>query len=128
MTRDRIRIYFDGGCRPNPGNMETAVVVRGETHMRHDVGHGDSSDAEWRALLHAVEVATSLGIDNAEFIGDSMLVVRQARGELKCRSPELRAYLAAYQAAIKAMTHVRLRHVRRSKNMAGLALYRARRF
>jgi ribonuclease HI len=26
-----VKIYFDGGCRPNPGNIETAVVAAGIT-------------------------------------------------------------------------------------------------
>ena len=30
MSRQRrLKIYFDGGCQPNPGAMEGAVVVRG---------------------------------------------------------------------------------------------------
>lgn len=28
MRTVTIKIYFDGGCRPNPGQMETAVVAR----------------------------------------------------------------------------------------------------
>ena len=36
MTTRRIKIYFDGGCRPNPGKMETAVVTGGAAeHLAH---------------------------------------------------------------------------------------------
>ena len=116
------RIFFDGGCRPNPGLMETAVVVRGTVHVRHAIGHGDNSDAEWLALLHAVEVARALDLGDIEFVGDSALVVTQATGAAKCRSPALRAHLEAFRAATAGMARVRLRRVNRAKNLAGIAL------
>lgn len=42
----RTKLYFDGGCRPNPGTMEIAVVVGGEAHVQPDMGIGSSMDAE----------------------------------------------------------------------------------
>ena len=71
MRSGRLRIFFDGGCRPNPGMMEVAAVARGVTYRQDDIGHGGSEEAEWRALLHAVEVAAALGADDVELVGDS---------------------------------------------------------
>ncbi|MEG8024321.1 hypothetical protein QP162_07475 [Sphingomonas aurantiaca] len=50
-----IKLFFDGGCRPNPGKIEGAVVRKGVVHYRHDLGEGDNSDAEWLAAIHALE-------------------------------------------------------------------------
>ncbi|MEO5587088.1 MAG: ribonuclease HI family protein [Novosphingobium sp.] len=116
--------FFDGGCRPNPGPMEVAVVSRGEAHFRDDIGSGDNNEAEWTALLFAVELAVAARVADAIFVGDSMVVVEQARGRWRCRSPHLQPYLTAYQTAAAAIPRVRLRHVPRSKNLAGIALAR----
>ena len=124
MPKDRLRIFFDGGCRPNPGMMEVAAVARGVTYLRTDLGQGSSEESEWRALLNAVEVALTLGEEDVELVGDSRSVIGQANGITKCRSAEMRPHLEAYRAAISAIPHVRLRHVVRTKNLAGIALAR----
>jgi ribonuclease HI len=118
MARRRLRIFFDGGCRPNPGRMEVAAVARGVAYVKRDAGTGDSEQAEWLALLHAVEVARDLGAEEVELLGDSKAVIGQAAGTAKCRSD----HVAAYRAAIAAVPRVRLRHVPRSKNLAGITL------
>lgn len=82
----RLKIYFDGGCRPNPGAMEAAVVARGATYFFDDLGSGTSSDAEWLALWLALQVAQSLGEPNFDLVGDSLEVIRQASGSSRCRS------------------------------------------
>lgn len=121
---DRITFYFDGGCRPNPGPMEAAIVARGRAHFRDDIGVGDNNQAEWLALLYAVELATAEGATDVLFVGDSVLVIEQARGHWTCRSRHLRPYLAAFKQAITPIPRVRLKQVPRSKNLAGIALAR----
>jgi ribonuclease HI len=74
----RTKIFFDGGCRPNPGRIEAAVVVRGAAHLFDDLGHGTNSDAEWLALLQALELSLSLGLSDVELVGDAIEVIRQA--------------------------------------------------
>jgi ribonuclease HI len=121
MTRDTF--FFDGGCRPNPGSMEIAVVSRGRIHVRTDLGHGDNNEAEWLALLYAVEIAKEMGATDVLFVGDSTLVVEQARGR-RCRSPHLQPYLDRFRIAVAGFSRVRLKQVPRSKNLAGIALAR----
>lgn len=120
----RLRIHFDGGCRPNPGAIEVAVVVRGITTIRDDLGHGDCQDAEWLALIEAATTAVQLGAQDVEFIGDSASVIAQAAGRHPCRIPRLRAHLAAFSEIAVAIPRIRLRHVARSHNLAGIALAR----
>lgn len=120
MRNNRLRIFFDGGCRPNPGRMEVAAVARGVTYRKDDIGIGGNEEAEWLALLHAVEVARELGAEDIELLGDSRSVINQVAGIVKCRS----GHLAIYQAAIAAFPRARLRYVPRAKNLAGIALAR----
>lgn len=117
-------LFFDGGSRPNPGPMEIAVVCRGEPFFRLDLGHGDNNAAEWLALLYAVELARERELEDVLFVGDSTVVVEQARGRWRCRSPHLLPYLDTYRATVAAIPRARLRQVPRSKNLAGIALAR----
>lgn len=85
----RLKVFLDGGCRPNPGPMEAAVVVRGNAHFFDDLGTGSNTDAEWQALLCAIKLARDLGLQDVEFVGDSLEVTRQANlaastGHAKC--------------------------------------------
>jgi ribonuclease HI len=117
-----LRIFFDGGCQPNPGPMQIAVVMRGQSHIKLNMGVGDNNEAEWAALLYAVELAIAAKVPDAVFVGDSKLVIEQARGRWKCRSNHLKPYLTAFQATAEPIGGVKLRHVHRSQNLAGIAL------
>jgi ribonuclease HI len=123
MTR-RSTFFFDGGSRPNPGPIEIAVVSRGQAFFRDDLGPGDNNQAEWLALLLAVELALAQGARDVLFVGDSALVIHQASGAWPCRTAQLRPYLASYRELAVGLERVVLRHVPRSKNLAGIALAR----
>ncbi len=118
--RRPVKVFFDGGCRPNPGPMETAVVMRGVTEIRRGLGDGDSEQAEWLALLHAL--TTARDERDIILIGDALSVIRQANGTLPCPA----AWQAQFQETARGFDRVRLRHVKRTQNLAGIALERAR--
>ena len=117
-----MKFFFDGGCQPNPGEMEAAVVVRGQIHHRPGLGHGTNNEAEWLALLLALEIARDLGAADVEALGDSALVVAQANGRAKCRAPELQRHLTAFRAQAPHFARLRVKHLRRTQNLAGIAL------
>jgi ribonuclease HI len=96
VRRGSVKVFFDGGCRPNPGAIQTAVVAAGQTRHRTDHGHGDNSDAEWLALIEALSVARQLGVRDLILIGDSTLVVAQASGSARRVAPRFAAYLATF--------------------------------
>jgi ribonuclease HI len=121
-----VKLFFDGGCRPNPGAMEAAVVARGEVFQPDSLGHGSSHEAEWRALLHALHVAASLGARDVTLLGDSAAVIEQAAGRAKCRTASAREARAAFERACLDFHRVRVRRVARTQNLAGIALARVR--
>lgn len=118
----RTKIFFDGGCRPNPGKMEFAVVAAGQTHIESDLGHGSSMDAEWLALIQALRTGQLLG---GEFVllGDSAAVVAQANGKVKARGTSV-AHLEAFRALAGAAGMPNVRTIKRTQNLAGIALTR----
>jgi len=122
-----LKIYFDGGCRPNPGQMETAVVARGVTYHQPDCGIGNSNDAEWLALIHAAETALSIGASDVVLLGDSALVVGQASRSAKCRRPEFQRYFEKFSTLADNFERLKIRHIARTQNLAGIALAKARR-
>ena len=122
MRSRRLRIFFDGGCRPNPGRIEVAAVARGVAHLRDDLGHGSNTDAEWLALIHALEVAQEMGEPDFELVGDARVVVDQANGLARCRSPALQAHLDRFTALAERMPPARIRWIGRAQNLAGIAL------
>ena len=125
MTYGRsIKLFFDGGCRPNPGPIECAVVRKGVSHYRHDFGKGSNSDAEWLAAILALEVAAQNGDRDIMLLGDSTLVVTQANGTARCRSPEFETHRTRFTDLAAGFDRVPIRHLGRAQNLAGIALAR----
>jgi len=120
VTIGRLKIFFDGGCRPNPGRMEAAVVVRGVVHLFDDLGFGSNGDAEWLALIRALEMAQSLGLANIELIGDARGVIEQAN--LAVRNGHGQDHAGTFAGLAAITTPARIRWIKRSRNLAGIAL------
>lgn len=121
-----LKIFFDGGARPNPGRIEVAVVARGVAYFFDDCGEGSSGEAEWLALCIALELAPSLGGSSFDLVGDSRSIIDQASGAAPCRTPVARRYFARFTAATAAAPPRRLRWTPRHQNLAGIALDRRR--
>ena len=119
----RLKIFFDGGCRPNPGTMEIAVVIGGEVHIERDIGHGTSMDAEWLALIHALCLARTLELNDIVLLGDSAAVVAQANGTAKVRGDSA-IHLQTFQTMIDPAHPPHIRRIKRAQNLAGIALAR----
>lgn len=119
----RVKIYFDGGCRPSPVGMEAAVVVKGRSFIQRGLGIGTSLDAEWLALIRAAEIARELRLVNPLFLGDSLTVVGQANGTFKCTRASVRHFRVLEGLKTSFLT-LNIRHVKRTQNLAGIALAR----
>jgi ribonuclease HI len=117
-----VKLFFDGACRPNPGEMQLAVVAAGKCYHKPDLGYGTSEEAEWLALLHAVEIAGLLGLSEALLLGDSASVIDQANGKTRCRSALLQQHLDSYHEQAERFSNLRLRHIKRTQNLAGIAI------
>jgi ribonuclease HI len=121
-----MKIFFDGGCRPNPGRMEAAAVAAGKTYYAGDLGLGSSHKAEWLALFHAIEVARALGERRIVLLGDSAALVDQVNGRSRPRDAEVSGFVARLREEVLPFDGVRVRHVPRTQNLAGIALAKMR--
>ena len=120
----RLKVYFDGGCRPNPGRIEVAVVLRGVAHFFDDLGSGTSEDAEWLALRTALRVAQSSGESDFDLLGDSAHVIAQANGAATGRGQAAIDHRAAFVEEAASAPPRRIRWIQRNQNLAGIALAR----
>ena len=119
----RLVVNVDGGARGNPGPAAIATVIstdKGEVLEEHGerIGTATNNVAEYRALLHGLERAHSLGASEVELIGDSELVVRQVRGEYKVKDEALKKLYAQVVKALAELDRWSIRHVPREHNEA----------
>lgn len=122
---ESMRIYFDGGCRPNPGQMDVCIVLdtiqgKPESMSALRIGHGTNNVAEWSAALWAAKTAREKGVKNFILMGDSNLVVNQLNGVFKV-SDKFKPFLQEFKDITEGMTWS-AHHVYRDVNLAGIAL------
>ena len=117
----RLVAHVDGGSRGNPGPAAVGVVVSDQSGavLREEgrvIGRATNNVAEYRALLLGIELASELGADELELVGDSELIVKQVRGEYRVKDAGLRPLHAEVKAALARFAGWSIRHVRREQN------------
>mgnify|MGYP003335677710 CR=1 FL=1 len=100
------------------------MPLGGYVKFAGDMNAVSQPSAEWLALRYAAAIAIAAGASDVLFIGDARTIVEQALGRWACRSPQLRPHRDAWLQARKGFDRVHVRHVPRSKNLAGIALAR----
>jgi ribonuclease HI len=79
-------------------------------------GDGDSSDAEYRALIAVLDAALAHGADGLTVYGDSRVVIDDVNGPDERSAPALAAYRTHVQGQLALLPGVRLRWVPRHRN------------
>jgi len=88
-------IFSDGGARGNPGPAAIAFLIlseNGQVLMANSryVGSRTNNQAEYEALIAALESAVTLNAEEIICHLDSELIVKQLNGEYKVKNSELR--------------------------------------
>jgi ribonuclease HI len=85
------RAWFDGSARPNPGRCGIGARLEGPdgaVELSQPAGYGNSSEAEYRALIALLEAALARGVSNLTVYGDSQVVINDVmRSGRRSRSP-----------------------------------------
>lgn len=120
------RAWFDGSAKPNPGRCGIGVRIEGPDgkviELAQPAGHGNSSEAEYRALIALLETAVAHGAHALTIHGDSRVVIDDVTGPDLYAAPALADYRARAQALLASLSDVRLRWVPRHKNTGADAL------
>ncbi|MCW4046737.1 MAG: ribonuclease HI family protein [Candidatus Bathyarchaeota archaeon] len=106
----RLMIFSDGGARGNPGPAAAAFTILSEnqvikTDARY-LGSRTNNQAEYEALIAALEFAAEVGAEEVACHLDSELVTRQLTGEYKVKNAELRRLWRRVQELKKRFSKV----------------------
>lgn len=116
----RAHVYFDGACRGNPGPAAVGyVIVSGDGIVAEGgetIGRTTNNQAEYEALIRALEAADRYGFEEVEVRGDSQLIVKQVKGAWKTNDPELRERRVRVRELLERFDDWSLSHVPREIN------------
>ncbi len=112
--------HIDGGSRGNPGPAGYGVhIERADgtvVELKEPVGVATNNVAEYRGLLAALRWATRHGIDRLHVRSDSLLLVKQMRGEYRVKHAGLRPLWQEASDLVRRIRDVQFEHVRRELN------------
>ena len=91
----RVVIYADGASLGNPGLAAIGATIKDEqgrliASVSQGIGRTTNNQAEYKAVIAALEKATKLGASEANIYLDSELIVRQINGEYRVKKPTLK--------------------------------------
>ena len=89
-----VRLYTDGGARGNPGPAAIGIVVcDGDDRIIKEfpeyIGRATNNQAEYRALIRGLDVASNYTDGAVVCTLDSELVVRQMTGRYRAKNAEM---------------------------------------
>ena len=112
--------WFDGSAHPNPGRCGIGGIVTGPAGQRIEIsrpaGFGNSSEAEYLALIAVLEQALAAGARELTVYGDSQGVIADAAGQPQAGAQSLLALRTRAQALMAGVGQVSLRWIPRHKN------------
>jgi len=119
------RAWFDGSARPNPGRCGIGARLEGPDgaiELSLAAGYGNSSEAEYRALIALLEAAVARGVASLTVYGDSQVVIGDATCADADAAPALDRYRSTARALMAQIDGLSLRWVPRHKNQQADAL------
>ncbi|HEY0064418.1 MAG TPA: ribonuclease HI family protein [Telluria sp.] len=123
------RGWFDGSAHPNPGRCGIGALLLGPDGARleisHPAGYGNSSEAEYRALIALLELALEAGARQLTVYGDSQVVINDAGADERASAAALRPLRSAARSLMAQIGSVALHWIPRHKNGAADALSQA---
>jgi ribonuclease HI len=116
--RPSMLVYTDGAARGNPGPAAIGYALfdsKGKCLEREGkyIGRRTNNEAEYEALLWAIDATVKRTKDHVKFHSDSELVVHQVNGVYKVKKDRLREYVENIHQAVKRFESFKLVYVPR---------------
>lgn len=119
-------LQFDGGARGNPGIGGAGAVIYSDDKFENELWSGckfvgssvTNNQAEYAGLILGLRECISREYNRIHVEGDSMLVIKQMKGEFKIHHASLQILWREANAIIKEIPKDRItyKHIPRSKN------------
>ena len=121
LSVNKVIICTDGAARGNPGPAAIGASLKDEkgnliAHISRRIGVTTNNQAEYQAIIAALEKAISLGASHVKLYTDSELVVKQINGRYKVKKAVLRTH---YQKVIQltgSLDGFMIAHIPREQN------------
>jgi ribonuclease HI len=130
---DELTLFCDGGSRGNPGPAAIGAVVYDATvdppellaAVSECIGITTNNVAEYSSLIAGLEAVAHLHARIIHVRADSMLIIKQLRGEWRVKHENMKPLHAEARKLLAAYDVVDLQHVRREQNTEADALVNA---
>jgi ribonuclease HI len=130
---DTVRVACDGGARGNPGPAAIGAVVsdpstdppRVLATVSETIGIATNNVAEYQACIAGLRAAAPFRARRLELRADSLLLIRQLRGEYRVKQAHLKGLHAEARRLLEQYEELDLQHVRREQNVEADALVNA---
>jgi ribonuclease HI len=121
MTPTRLIIYTDGASSGNPGPAAIGAVIqdgqgRVISRISRRIGRATNNQAEYRAIITALEEAVRLGAGEVDIKSDSELVVKQLKGRYRVKKATLRPLYQKVVQLIGSLEAFTITHIPREQN------------
>jgi ribonuclease HI len=122
MKVKRLVIFTDGAAEPNPGPAAIGVIIKDEqgrlvASISRRIGHATNNQAEYRAIIAALERAISLGVNRVEMHSDSELVVKQINGKYRVKKATLKPLYQKVKQLQSQLQGFSINHITREQNI-----------
>ncbi len=117
----KLSIFTDGGARGNPGPAGIGAIAYDEAGntvftVSEYIGEATNNQAEYQAVIAALEKAAGEGAEELEVFMDSELAVKQLNREYKVKNQELAQLFLKIHNLTISFKKVKYFHIRREKN------------
>ena len=121
MNSKKAIIYVDGAARGNPGPAAIGAIIKDErgkphAHISQRIGTTTNNQAEYRAVIAALEKAIGLGARHVEVRSDSELVVRQITGKYRVKKATLKPLFQQVKQLQNSLEGFTITHIPREQN------------
>lgn len=122
MINKKVIIYTDGGARGNPGPAGIGVVIFDEAEHsilgqhKEYLGETTNNQAEYKAVVLALQKVKSLKPTEVEIRMDSELICSQLNGTFKIKNPEFQDSFIKIWNLKQNFNKVKFKYIPREKN------------
>jgi ribonuclease HI len=123
----KVIICTDGAARGNPGPAAIGATLKDEqgnqiATISRRIGTTTNNQAEYRAVITALEKAVKLGVKDVELRADSELVIKQINGWYKVKNVALRPLYQEVVKLIGLLDRFKASYIPRERNSEADAL------